>query len=764
MSFDSAILAENACQWLHRFLDDFSFASVSSPRANPAALSCGVLSLHLLRKLEETSDAKKDHYTSHLQKCQDSSSGYFLEPQRADDDADDSKAEYLRERSTFLGLLALQALNAKALHPLRFLDDWGNEGAISRLDRLWHSKAFRRGERIAHLLLFQIYRAETERQSDAAVSFHRILDWVVGLQAAKNGLWQLDDDADLDAAVTMAGHVLPFFEYVRRPILARTRALDTIIRLFECGSVPPKATSELALVSALAAVNHQLNCREEQIKLIFAQIRRSACQSQTTDGSFVDPEPPGNSESEGSSAGAIEATFVRLATLAIIDQTLSGQIACEQWRSPMWPGPGYHHAHLALTEHERKVLPLWIQSPAVAACNAKEKTCSQIPEISVVIPCFNLGRYLQEALESIFRQTYQDFELIIVDDGSTDEFTAWLLQNVQWPKTIVLRQANAGLAATRNRGIARASGRYICCLDPDDRLRPEFFAEAVRVLELEPGVGFISGFFEMFDERQDIFRYGSCEFPDLLAYNQSIQPAVFRRSLWEKAGGYCEIFSASGIEDWDLWISFIELGYRAHVIPEIVWEYRIRSDQMSTEMYEPDRWGGIFHELVRRHPQSYEKHAPAVLAKQAYRWAQIRAWANECQRAAEWWENNSSLWQFKAETTGRLVNDRQRWIDTLIVDKRWLEEQRVSWQQLAEEREKLLCEQQRWIDTLKEDKAWLEGERQTWQRVAEEREKTIDEQRLWIQDLEKAKAWLEEQSANWQALAQSVKQGSGEKS
>ena len=748
MNNDSAILRESAHQWLHRFFQE------SVAATGPLALSYALLSLHSLGKLAETSDANS--HAKRLQECQDPVTGYFFDGRRDDYSPAPHEMEdhYHLERTTFFALLALHVLKSKASHPLRFLKNRRSEDVISWADDLWHSKNPKKGERLAHRLLFEVYRTETEENEEAAVSLHKILDWLAGAQAANSGLWEFDDEVESTEPIEAAGFLLPFFEYVMRPILRRSRMVDAMIQIFESGRTSPSALPELALVSALATVKYQLSYRGEEIKTLFVRIRDSICQSQKHDGSFHDSEPMEKPDAEDLQA-VVETTFLRLSTLAIIEQTLAEDLPVDPWQTPEWPGPGYHHPPASLTEHERKVLPLWLRPTAYSASPAETEINSRKPIISIVIPCYNLGRYLHEAVESVLKQSYQEFEIIILDDGSTDDFTSWLLKNFDRPKTVVIRQLNAGLAATRNRGIARASGRYICCLDPDDRLRPEFFAEAVGVLEREPEVGLVSGFFEMFDERDDTFRYGSCEFPDLLAYNQAIEPAIFRRDVCEKAGGYCETFSASGIEDWDLWISFIELGYRAHVIPEIVWEYRIRPDQMSTKMYEADRWGRIFCELVQRHPQSYAKYAPAVLAKQASRWAELRAWANECQSATAWWENNSNIWQLRAEKHVRLSSDRQRWIDTLIEDKKWLEDQKASFQQLAEKRERLLLEQQGWIDTLQQDKQWLDDQRMAWQHLAEERAKTIDEQRLWIQELEKAKVWLEEQSANWQRLAES---------
>jgi glycosyltransferase involved in cell wall biosynthesis len=384
-----------------------------------------------------------------------------------------------------------------------------------------------------------------------------------------------------------------------------------------------------------------------------------------------------------------------------------------------------------------------------------------IPAISVIIPCYNLGSYLEEAVGSVLGQTLHDFEVIVVDDGSTDEFTRLLLDNFDRPKTRLIRQSNQGLAAARNHGIRQAAGRYICCLDADDRLRPEFFERAFAVLETQPDVGFVTGYFQMFGEREDVFRYDTCKFPDMLVYNQAVEPAIFRRVAWDKAGGYCETFSFSGIEDWDLWLTILELGYRADVIPEIVWEYRIRSEQMSTKMYQPEIWERLCRELAVRHEQNYQTYMIEVVAKHAARWVELRAWANNREQTITWWEKQSENWQRLADDREGVIQEQQRWIDELERGKAWLDEQWRTWEKIAGEREQVIQEQKAWINELEKAKGgWeahaenLEKRAAVWQHLAEDRLKINNEQGAWVQELERAKAWFGEQHENSQRLVE----------
>jgi glycosyltransferase involved in cell wall biosynthesis len=103
-----------------------------------------------------------------------------------------------------------------------------------------------------------------------------------------------------------------------------------------------------------------------------------------------------------------------------------------------------------------------------------------MPKISVIIPCFNQGPYLDEAVDSVLAQTFQDFEILVVDDGSTDAETIKILRDFARPKTRIIRTENQGLSAARNNGIREAMGEYILPLDADDKIGPGYLEDAVR--------------------------------------------------------------------------------------------------------------------------------------------------------------------------------------------------------------------------------------------------------------------------------------------
>src|SRR6185436_9861558 len=207
-------------------------------------------------------------------------------------------------------------------------------------------------------------------------------------------------------------------------------------------------------------------------------------------------------------------------------------------------------------------------------------------------PCYNLGVYLADAVDSVLAQSWQDFEIIIVDDGSSDEFTCLVLETIRQPKTHLIRQPNRGLAAARNAGILQAQGKFICCLDADDRLVPDYLKRAMAVLDREPETGFVTSFYTGFDESQELVNFPSCGFPELLTENRAMVSALFRKEAWSQVGGYFEGFSLPGFEDWDLWISLVEAGWGCKVIPEVLFEYRVRLNSMyQNALRTPDKLG-----------------------------------------------------------------------------------------------------------------------------------------------------------------------------
>jgi len=245
-----------------------------------------------------------------------------------------------------------------------------------------------------------------------------------------------------------------------------------------------------------------------------------------------------------------------------------------------------------------------------------------VPRISIIIPCFNLGQFVDEAVASVLAQTFQDFEILIVDDGSTDPATIGRLADFICPKTRVWRTPNRGLAAARNFLISHAAGDFLCSLDADDRLHPEYFAKALRCFDEDPGLTFVSSWIQEFGTQTTLSRQDRCDLPALLAEDTVMTAAVVRRQAVVDLGGYDERMPAPGDEDWDLWIRLVKAGHRGAIVPEVLFHYRRRPGSMSTVCAQGQVHLDLVRYLFRKHEDAYRAHLRDVLLLQDRRVAE----------------------------------------------------------------------------------------------------------------------------------------------
>lgn len=203
-------------------------------------------------------------------------------------------------------------------------------------------------------------------------------------------------------------------------------------------------------------------------------------------------------------------------------------------------------------------------------------------KVTVVMPCFNHGEFLAEAVESVIAPKRDDVELIVVDDGSTDERTRKEMEALAERGIATIRQENKGLAAARNAGIAAAKGEYILPLDADDRLRGAWIGEGIRILDAQPKVGIVYGDAERFGARTGRWRVGPFDADQLLNWNYIHASALYRRTVWEQNRGYDGTMPVQGLEDWDFWLGALEHGWEFVYVPEVFFDYRQAEGSMIT--------------------------------------------------------------------------------------------------------------------------------------------------------------------------------------
>lgn len=198
--------------------------------------------------------------------------------------------------------------------------------------------------------------------------------------------------------------------------------------------------------------------------------------------------------------------------------------------------------------------------------------------VSVIIPSYNHGIYLPEAIKSVEDTGFSDLEIIIIDDGSTEPASQEMSRSLAEKGYRVVVQKNSGVAASRNHGIRLAKGRYIIPLDADNHLLLPYLAEGIAVLESQPGVGVVFGDARIFGEKEGTWVNHPLQLREILFENYIDNCAIFRREAWESVGGYDENAPFHTREDWFFWLDLLDKGWTFHYLNQFCFEYRFLHD------------------------------------------------------------------------------------------------------------------------------------------------------------------------------------------
>jgi glycosyltransferase involved in cell wall biosynthesis len=205
------------------------------------------------------------------------------------------------------------------------------------------------------------------------------------------------------------------------------------------------------------------------------------------------------------------------------------------------------------------------------------------PLVSVVVPCYNQARFLGEAIESVLAQSHPLFEVVVVDDGSTDDTSEVA---ARYPGVRLVRQENRGLSGARNAGLARSRGEYVVFLDADDRLLPGALEAGVERLEARPACAFVSGHYRFIAVDGSFLRQeperivGKDRYAALLQLNYIGPPAVvmYRRAVFESVGAFDS--SVNPAADYDLYLR-IARRFAVSSHEKVVAEYRQHGTNMT---------------------------------------------------------------------------------------------------------------------------------------------------------------------------------------
>jgi len=228
------------------------------------------------------------------------------------------------------------------------------------------------------------------------------------------------------------------------------------------------------------------------------------------------------------------------------------------------------------------------------------------PLVSIIVPCYNQAQYLDEALQSVLVQTYNNWECIIVNDGSPDN-TEEVAK--KWIKTDnrfkYLYQENGGVSSARNLGITHASGEYILPLDADDKIAESYVELAVLFFIEDPILKVVYCKAVKFGDENGLWNLDQFSLENLAKTNMIFCSAMYRKTNWIKIGGY-DINMQYGWEDWEFWISLLKYGGDVKQIDKVGFYYRVNKKSREKNLV-ADQMKSLLEYLSIKHADFFVK-------------------------------------------------------------------------------------------------------------------------------------------------------------
>ncbi len=355
------------------------------------------------------------------------------------------------------------------------------------------------------------------------------------------------------------------------------------------------------------------------------------------------------------------------------------------------------------------------------------------PRVSVCLPTYNGEEFIAEAIASVLAQSFADFELLIVDDASTDATLDIIHTFTDSRMQVYQNERRLGIPGNWNRCLALAAGEYVCVFHQDDVMLPGNLAQKVGVLQADPTVGFVHSAAELsvaptapptsadwMEKAAENFTVDGHQYfrKLLLQGNVVCAPTVLtRRQLLLDLGGFDENLGFAC--DYEMWLKLC-VEHRVAFLSQPFVRYRWHAKNAS-HMYRFERGVEELEEAGRRAMHYYlqrtgKQEEGAILGDALTALTKLRRWNAALERGKAWLEEQWTNWQKQAEEQSRVIQEQTGWIRELERGKAWLEEQWANWQRVAEERAKMIQEQQALIHVLEKSKRYLEKQYHIWQK------------------------------------------------
>lgn len=255
----------------------------------------------------------------------------------------------------------------------------------------------------------------------------------------------------------------------------------------------------------------------------------------------------------------------------------------------------------------RRFFPTFNDAPRTAVAVTAEEN-EQAGLLSVIVPYYNLGEYVNETLKSICATAYTPYEVVIVNDGSTEAKSLEVLAEIEHRYAGVVRvlsTRNQGLASARNVGAEAARGEFLAFVDADDLVEPDFFSRAVDVLRRYSNVGVVYSWLRYFGENSELWPTWNMEAPYLLGHNMVAILAVLRRATFLHVARHKPQFEYN-FEDYETWVTLFEAGGVGVSLPYPLARYRVRRGSLFRSANR-EQFLFLHDEVSRYHPESYRK-------------------------------------------------------------------------------------------------------------------------------------------------------------
>jgi glycosyltransferase involved in cell wall biosynthesis len=235
-----------------------------------------------------------------------------------------------------------------------------------------------------------------------------------------------------------------------------------------------------------------------------------------------------------------------------------------------------------------------------------------MPKVSIIIPCYNQSEFIAEAIDSVKKQRFTDYEVIIINDGSTEKGAVEFLNKFADHHTVVLHIANCGVSAARNYAIKHSNGEYILPLDADDCIDELFLFETVAILDSMPEVEAV---------RTGVKYFGYLNHEEILPVysrrrhllqNLFFNTTLFRKSSFLNAGGYDEQFLI-GWEDWDFFLRLVERESQVYTIERPYYFYRIKLSSRNADLQDGKKQKAE-QQLYKKYLEMYMQYFPEPLS------------------------------------------------------------------------------------------------------------------------------------------------------